>query len=314
VQRQTAFGWSGEVPLGKGRITQTRYAAGFAVLALAAVTGCANSASSASPPPASASAPAAGGGSAPADVTAAIRQAAGAQVTSVTGTEQAHLTAASGAAGVTEDITATFAEQVKPSVTASFDATMLTVNGKSLPGGISEVLTPSTVYLKSSALTKALKQSKPWLSVSTAQLGRSSGINIGQLLSGATDSGPASQNQMLAGATSVRQVGTGTLDGVPVTEYTGIIDIAKAIDALPAADRAGLQQALRQAGLTTEKFTAWIDDSHLVRKSVVTASGSKFSETATTAITSINKPVTVTVPPASETAPLSGQALPGSLG
>ena len=49
-------------------------------------------------------------------------------------------------------------------------------------------------------------------------------------------------------------------------------------------------------------------------KSVVTASGSKFSETATTAITSINKPVTVTVPPASETAPLSGQALPGSLG
>ena len=287
------------------------------MLALA-VAGCASSASSAagtgatSPPP--------GSGSTSAEVTAAIRQAASAQVTSVAGTAQVHLTAAAGAAsgsaggGVTEDITATFAERLKPSLTASFDATTLTVNGKPLPGGISEVLTPSTVYLKSSALTRALKQSKPWLSISTAQLGRSSGINLGQLLSGATDSGPASQNQMLAGASSVRQVGTSTLDGVPVTEYTGTIDIAKAIDALPAADRAGLQQALQQAGLTTEKFTVWIDGSHLVRKSVVRASGSKFSETATTAITSINKPVTVTVPPAGETAPLSGQSLQGSLG
>ncbi|HEY0935452.1 MAG TPA: hypothetical protein VGD91_17120 [Trebonia sp.] len=285
------------------------------MLAVAAVAGCANSASS------SASAAAPGGGTASADVTAVIKQAAGVQVTSVAGTTQIHLTTASGAtsgsagtAGVTEDITATFSERLKPSLTASFDATTLTVNGKPLPGGISEVLTPSTVYLKSSELTKALKQSRPWLSVSTAQLGRGSGINIGQLLSGATDSGPASQNQMLAGASAVHQVGTSTLDGVPVTEYTGTIDIAKAIDALPAADRAGLQRVLQQAGLTTEKFTAWIDGAHRVRKSVVKASSSKFSETATTAITSVNQPVTVTVPPASETAPLSGQSLQGGLG
>jgi hypothetical protein len=158
--------------------------------------------------------------------------------------------------------------------------------------------------LKASALTQQLHLSKPWIAIPLSQISKSGGINLSQIISSVNGNGPLTQSQLLAGATSVHQAGTSTLDGVPVTEYTGMLSLDKGIASLPSSTKTQLQQAITAEGLTTANFTAWIDSSHTVRKSVVTENGKALSETITTTVTSLGTPVNITVPSASETAPL----------
>jgi hypothetical protein len=288
--------------------------AGLAAVAAAAIAGCgasSGSTASATGVTASPGSAAASPGSALSAVQLAAKTASGAS--SVTGTMSVQATAkpgttASPATGSTSSgslaLTATFAEQLRPSLLVSVDIGSLTSAGTSLPGGLSEVLTPSTLYLKSSALTTELHLAKPWIAIPLSQLGKGSGINLSQILNSVNGNGPLTQSQLLAGATSVHQAGTSTLDGVPVTEYTGTLSLDKGLASLPSSTKTQLQQAITAEGLTTANFTVWIDDSHTVRKSVVTEDGKALKETITTTVTSLGKPVNITVPSASETAPL----------
>jgi hypothetical protein len=202
-------------------------------------------------------------------------------------------------------MSATFAEQLHPSLLASVNITSLTSQGESVPGGMNEILTPTALYLKMPALTQELHLGKPWLAISFAQASKLSGVNLSQLTSQATNNSPLTQSQMFAAATSVRQVGTGTIDGVPVTEYTGTLPMSKAPSYLTGSTRTRVEQEITSLGFTTENFTVWIDGQHLTRKAVVTVNGTSVTETVNLAITSINQPVNITAPPASQTAPLS---------
>jgi hypothetical protein len=215
----------------------------------------------------------------------------------------------SGATGAVS-MTATFAEQLHPSLLASVDIETLSSGGTSLPGGLAEVITPTTLYLKWSFLTQELHQSKPWLAIPVSSL-NSSGVNLSQIFSQATGSGPLTQSQLLQGATSVRQVGTGSIDGVAVTEYTGTFPLDKSLSYLSGSARAEVQQAIANAGFSTATFTVWIDGQHTVRKAVVTEVGTAVTETITTTITSINQPVNIAVPAAAQTNQVSGTGLSG---
>jgi hypothetical protein len=208
-------------------------------------------------------------------------------------------------------MSATFAEQVHPSPVASVNIASLSSAGMSVPGGLAEIVTTSTLYLKWSYLTQMLHLSKPWLAIPLSSLSQSGGVNLSQILSQATGSGPLAQSQLLQGATSVRQVGTGSLDGVPVTEYTGTLPLDKGLSYLSGAAKAQLQQAMASAGFTEMTFTVWIDGQHTVRKAVDTETGKDVTETITTTITSINQPVNIAVPTASQTSPLPGGDLGG---
>jgi hypothetical protein len=283
--------------------------AGLAVAA-AAIAGCGASSTST----ASAGGTTAGTGSAtaaPASALSTVQLAAktASSASSVTGTMNLQATAKPGTTTGTAGsgnlaLTATFAEQLRPSLLVSVDITSLISSGTSLPGGMSEVLTPSTLYLKASALTTPLHLTKPWIAIPLSQNSKISAA-LSQILNSATGNGPLTQSQILAGATSVHQVGTTTtLDGVPVTEYTGTLSLDKGLASLPSSTRTQLQQAIASEGLTTATFTVWIDDSHTVRKSVVTETGKTLTETITSTVTSLGKPVHITVPPASETGPL----------
>lgn len=290
------------------------YTAGITVIVAAAITGCsANSSSHAG---------AGAGGSAsqaPASALDTVKLAAktASSANSFTGTMDLRATAKPGAAGSSGStralsMSATFAEQLHPSLLASVSIASLSTAGTSLPGGLTEVITPSTLYLKWSFLTQALHLSKPWLAVPVSSISKSSGVNLGQMLNQATGNGPLAQSQMLQGATSVRQVGTGSIDGVPVTEYTGTLPLDKGISYLSGAAKAQLQQAMASAGFTQATFTVWIDGQHTVRKAVVTEAGKDVTETITTTITSVNQPVNIAVPAAGQTSPLPGGDL-GSL-
>ena len=200
-------------------------------------------------------------------------------------------------------ITATFAGQVHPSPVASVNIASLSFAGTPIPGGLAEIATPSTLYLKWSYLTQMLHLSKPWLAIPLSSLS--------QILGQATGSGPLVQSQLLQGATSVRQVGTGSVDGVPCTEYTGTLPLDKGISYLSGAAKAQLQQAMASAGFTEMTFTVWVDGQHTVRKAVDIETGKDVTETITTTITSINQPVNIALPAASQTSPLPGGDLSG---
>jgi hypothetical protein len=107
-------------------------------------------------------------------------------------------------------------------------------------------------------------------------------------------------------------VGTATINGVPATEYTGTYPITAGLSKLPSATRSKIASQLKAMGLTTEHFTVWLDGQQQVRKVVSSAKGSSEQVTSTVVVTSVNQPVSATVPPASQTAKVPASELGGS--
>jgi hypothetical protein len=291
------------------------YAAGLVVIVAAAVAGCSPSTSSSAGAGGSASAGASGSSSpAPANALDAVKLASktASSANSFTGTMSLQGTVKPGAAssaGGGISMTGTFAEQMRPSLLVSADIGSYSMMGTSLPGGLSELITPTTMYLKSAQLTQELHLTKPWLAMSLSAASKSSGINLSQIVNQATGASPLTQAQMLGASSSVREVGTGSIGGVPVTEYAGTISVAKAISTLSGGAKAEMEQLNAAAGLTTEKYTVWIDGQHIMRKAVITGTGTTLTETVTVTFTSVNQPVNITPPPASQTTTLPSSAL-----
>jgi outer membrane protein W len=266
------------------------YAAGLTAILAAALTACGS----------------VSGGSSAAPITplTAVRLAADTSntATSFTGTLSVQAAVKAGTAGSGgTTFTATFTERLRPSLLAQVDVQSMTAGGTTVPGGMTEILTPGTLYMKWSYLTQMLKTTKPWLSIPLSVMSKGSGINFGQMLDQASSSSPLTESQLLAGATAVRKVGTGTVGGVPVTKYTGTLSLAKGLKYLSASVRSAMQKEIGTAGITHAAFTVWIDGKNTVRKAIITENGTALTETITTTITSINQPVNISIPAASQT-------------
>ena len=282
------------------------YAAGAMAIMAAALAGCAATSSGAGGT--SSSKP-----SSPLDaVRLASKTTSGAS--SFTGTMSLQATAKSGSAGSQDvSMTATMAEQLHPSLLAEVNIGTLQAAGSTLPGGLNEIVTPTTIYMKWSFLTQELHLTKPWLGIPLSSLSKGTGINFSQLFSQATSSSPLNESQMLAGATDVRTVGSATIDGVAVTEYTGRLSLDKGIQYLSGSVKSEVQKEITAAGLTTATFTVWIDAQSVMRKATINEGGTSLNETITVTIDTLNQPVNIAVPTAAQTSPLPSTAL-SSLG
>ena len=89
--------------------------------------------------------------------------------------------------------------------------------------------------------------------IPVSALSKSTGINFSQLFSQATSSSPLNESQLLAGASDVRKVGTGTIGGVPVTEYTGTVSLNKGLQYLTGSFKTAMQKEIAAAGLTRRR-------------------------------------------------------------
>jgi hypothetical protein len=233
---------------------------------------------------------------------------------SFTGTMSVQATARAGAPSSGNlSMTASMAEQLRPSLLAEVQIGTFSAAGQSLPGGLSEIITPGDLYMKWSLLTQQLHTTKPWLAIPVSALSKSSGVNLSQLFSQATNSSPLNESEMLAGASGVRKVGTGTIDGVAVTEYTGTVSLDKGMQYLSGNAKAAMQKQIAAAGMSTAAFTVWVDGQRVMRKAVITEQGTAVTEVVTVAISTINQPVNIQVPAADQTTTLPSGAL-GSLG
>jgi hypothetical protein len=280
------------------------YAAGLTAILAAALGGCAatssGTAATSSPAPSS-----------PLDaVRLASKTTSGAN--SFTGTMSLQVTPKSGSTGSQNvSFTATMAERLHPSLLAQLNVGTVSGAGSTLPPGLDEIATPTAIYMRWPYLTQALHLTKPWLAIPLSAMSKMTGISFTQLFSQATSSSPLSESQMLAGATSVRKGGTGTVDGVTVTEYTGTLSLDKGIQYLSGSVKAQVQKEISAAGLTTGTFTVWIDGQHTVRKAVIHENGTALTETITVTVDTLNQPVNIAVPTAGQTSQLPASVLSG---
>jgi hypothetical protein len=109
------------------------------------------------------------------------------------------------------------------------------------------------------------------------------------------------QAQLFTVAKNAHVVGKQTVDGVSTTEYAGSFTAAEGLKALPASFRQALAPGLQALGDSTVYFHEWIDGQHHPRKvtEIEILNGDTISTTIN--ITAINQPVSIMLPPASQT-------------
>src|ERR1700760_1109308 len=196
-------------------------------------------------------------------------------------------------------ISGTLKQQTSPSPLAVADFSSVTVQGQQVQGGMQEIINSDGVWLKLAQLSKQV--GKPWIKIPASDLSKVTGASFGQLLQNGSND-PLVQTQMLSSSTNVKKVGTATINGVPTTEYTGTYPITAGLAKLPATSRSKIAAQLKAQGMTTEQFTVWLDDQHQVRKVITSAKGTSEQVSSTVTVTSVNQPVSVSLPPASQTA------------
>jgi hypothetical protein len=110
---------------------------------------------------------------------------------------------------------------------------------------------------------------------------------------------------LLTKSTDVRAVGTGSVNGVPVTEYEGAYSVASGLAyttaTMGSAFSAPDVKQVTAMGLTTVRFRAWLDPQQRPLKLVLIEAGTHANLTVPQTIVSINQPPNIQFPPASET-------------
>jgi len=210
-----------------------------------------------------------------------------------------------GATGMT--MSGTMSAQTRPTLLAEATLPTVVADGQSVPGGIDEVITAKAIYMKMSELSKAL--GKAWLEMPYSELTTVTGADFGAIFQQIQGESPLQETQELAGPTDIHDMGRTTVDGTAVTEYSGTISVKAALAQLPASARAGFQQEDTKEGITSADFTIWVDGQHQVRKLTVTDHGTQATIVVSELVTSINQPVSVQLPAASQVATIPASEL-----
>ncbi|HLY49659.1 MAG TPA: hypothetical protein VKR21_10720 [Solirubrobacteraceae bacterium] len=144
------------------------------------------------------------------------------------------------------------------------------------------VFTGQTFYMKlPAAIASKVPGGKPWWKFNLDEAGKLAGIpGLSSLMSGSSSVNNPGQYLDFLRATasgSVKTVGQATVDGVRTTHYRAAIDLNKLPRAVPASDRAGVEQliaALRSHGELVRRLPidVWIDSSNLIRRYEMTYS------------------------------------------
>jgi hypothetical protein len=221
------------------------------------------------------------------------------------------LNAGSATVGFVEKITASgHSETVSASGVTSF--TSHTENITSTDNGAtSEVrYVGNTLYLKlPPSESKGLGAGKSWASVDLARLAGSTNPIVEEITSLGSESGTSFLG-FLKAVTSVRKVGTATVNGAPATAYDAMINLGTFAtkSGLPAALTKTVTQELGRTG--TFPLKLWVDVSDRVVRETFQLVAHPVTSSATTAAVTVlaevslshfGQPLHVAAPPASET-------------
>jgi hypothetical protein len=168
------------------------------------------------------------------------------------------------------------------------------------------------VYMSLPVLTKLIRGAKPWLKMNLNEAVKKAGIDLSQFTN--LTANPAQVLDWLrATSGTITKVGSEKVDGVQTTHYHATIDLRKYPKLVPPARRAAMKRAVhamaRVAHVTTFPADAWVGSDGLVRKMRVelheTVRGQRVGITSTVRFHDFGGPVTITLPPATETVDVS---------
>jgi hypothetical protein len=196
----------------------------------------------------------------------------------------------------------------------------LTLTGRSSALGsaaaptIEEIYKGGDVYIGSSLFAGRLPGGAKWMKLDVARVAQAAGIDPSQLLGG--QSNPAEFLEYLkASGSSVTNVGTESVRGVPTTHYRGTVELGRVAGVLSGANRNAVQKALAQLGASSLPVDVWVDSHKLVRRLGITlsapAGGQNLQMQMEMELFSFGATPTVTAPSAAETFDATSTTLSG---
>lgn len=172
-------------------------------------------------------------------------------------------------------------------------------SGSNLPSGMEERLLNNTLYMKMPMLERQTN-GKPWVKFSLSELSSRSGVNMSQMLNQTQQANPANYTKMLTASKNVHKVGTETVNGVQTTHYAGTYDAQKAMSKLSSSHQSQVRSQLQS--MRAIHFDLWTDNKQLPRKLTMHGNANSTNFTVTENFTQFGAPVSVSAPPATQTA------------
>ena len=204
--------------------------------------------------------------------------------------------------------------RIRPSLGMDVNLTQATINGRRLPGGMGAILSSQGMYMRMPMLSQAM-HGKPWVLIPESALNKASGNMFSQLTQQMQQQDdPLSSARMLSAAHNVKQIGTGTVAGVPVTRYSGVVAVQEALSKLSPQARNLAQRQYSSMGITTIPFTAAVDQQHQVRQLGLQMNGTSEQMTVSFTVTGLNQPVSIKPPPSSQVSRLPASAMSSAQG
>jgi hypothetical protein len=172
-------------------------------------------------------------------------------------------------------------------------------------------LVDKAMYINGGAEAAKEMDGKSWIKLDMSALGADSELNTGDLGAGQADQNPASEATFLTGSKDVKKVGTETVDGVKTTHYKGTVTVDDLEASLRGEDKAVRERRQKsidqyeKMGVDSFTMDAWIDGDDHTKRFRMRGDADKGALDMTITFLDFNKPVTVTAPPAEDTADLA---------
>ncbi len=205
-------------------------------------------------------------------------------------------------------IKATASMRIKPTVAMSMK---MTAPDQGAAGTAEIRLVDKAMYIGGNAEMAKEMDGKSWLKFDLSALGEEGGLGATAPGAGQADQNPASESTFLTGAKDVKKVGTETVDGVQTTHYSGTVtadDIRNSFKGEDKATREQREKSLDQyekMGIDELTMDMWVDGDDHTKQFRMKGDADKGPLDMTITFLDYNKPVTVTAPPAKDTADLA---------
>ncbi|MFI6440457.1 DUF1396 domain-containing protein [Streptomyces sp. NPDC050759] len=172
-------------------------------------------------------------------------------------------------------------------------------------------LVDKAMYIGGNAELAKEMDGKKWMKFDLSGLDKDGGLGATAPGAGQADQNPASMSSFLNGAKDVKKVGTETVDGVKTTHYAGDVTLAELKASYKDADKSVREQReksteqLEKLGLDKFTMDMWVDGEDHAKQFRMQGDADKGKFDMTFTFLDYNKPVTVTAPPAKDTADLA---------
>ncbi|AZP19749.1 DUF1396 domain-containing protein [Streptomyces aquilus] len=197
--------------------------------------------------------------------------------------------------------------RIKPTIAMSMKMTALD-QGKD---GSAEIrLVDKAMYIGGNPEMAKEMDGKTWVKFDMSALSDEQ-LGGGAAGAGQAEQNPAAESTFMTGAKDVKEVGTEKVDGVETTHYTGTLTLDALRDSFKNEDKATREkreksvQQYEKMGVDKLTMDMWIDGEDHTKQFRMKGAADKGMLDLTITFLDINKPVTVTAPPAKDTADLA---------